>query len=96
MSKWFDHLLPKLVPYLYQNGGPIILVQVENEYGSFGCDKNYTIFVRDLIRRNLGPDVILITTDGSGERNLECGTIPGVYPTGNFLQSTQLLIHILS
>ena len=30
--KWFDILLPRLVPYLYNNGGPVIMVQVENEY----------------------------------------------------------------
>ena len=34
VNKWFDVLLPKIKPYLYQNGGPIISVQVENEYGN--------------------------------------------------------------
>jgi len=37
---------------------------VENEYGSYGCDKNYTTFLRDLIRFHLGEDLVLFTTDG--------------------------------
>jgi hypothetical protein len=48
---WWDHLLPKLRPYLYENGGPIIMFQLENEYGSYGmqtgfCDVKYMIFLR--------------------------------------------------
>ncbi|TKS68271.1 Beta-galactosidase [Collichthys lucidus] len=42
VDKWMGKLLPMMKPYLYQNGGPIITVQVENEYGSyFACDYNY-------------------------------------------------------
>ncbi|KAL3066749.1 hypothetical protein OYC64_016654 [Pagothenia borchgrevinki] len=42
VDKWMGKLLPMIKPYLYQNGGPIITVQVENEYGSyFACDYNY-------------------------------------------------------
>jgi len=33
VNKWFNILLPKIKPYLYQNSGPIISVQIENEYG---------------------------------------------------------------
>lgn len=32
VDKWFSILLPKLKPYLYSNGGPIIMVQVRNIY----------------------------------------------------------------
>lgn len=34
VEKWFSVLLSKIRPYLYNNGGPIITVQVENEYGT--------------------------------------------------------------
>lgn len=41
VKKYFTVLLPKLRPYLYVNGGPIIMVQVENEYGFYPtCDHN--------------------------------------------------------
>ena len=33
VEKWFSVLLSKIKPFLYNNGGPIITVQVENEYG---------------------------------------------------------------
>ena len=39
VDDWFDALIPRMVPYLHTNGGPIIAVQVENEYGSYGDDK---------------------------------------------------------
>ena len=63
VRRWFDVLLPKLVPYLYKNGGPIITVQVENEYGSYNaCDHNYMIALRDMMKHHLGNDVVLFTT----------------------------------
>lgn len=41
------------------------MLQLENEYGSFdgGCDRNYTIFLRDLARRHFGDDVVLYTSN---------------------------------
>lgn len=36
-----------------QNGGPIIMVQVENEYGSYGEDKGYVSQIRDIVRAQL-------------------------------------------
>ena len=34
-------IMPIIKPYLYSNGGPIILMQFENEYGNFGIDSEY-------------------------------------------------------
>jgi beta-galactosidase len=40
--------MTKIQKFLYGNGGPIILVQVENEYGSyFACDEKYRLWIRD-------------------------------------------------
>lgn len=40
--------MPKIQPLLYGNGGPIIMVQVENEYGSFAaCDSYYKEWLRN-------------------------------------------------
>ena len=36
-SNWLETILPRLVPFLNENSGPISLTQVENEYGSYGC-----------------------------------------------------------
>ena len=47
------------------NGGPIIMVQVENEYGSYGKDKPYVAEIRDMLRKNFGKDVTLFQCDWS-------------------------------
>ena len=47
------------------NGGPIIMVQVENEYGSYGTDKEYVATVRDMLRKYYGPDVKMFQCDWS-------------------------------
>lgn len=85
MEKWYSVLLPKIKPYLYVNGGPIISVQVENEYGSYpACDREYTSRLRNLIRKFLGDEVFLFSTDGDGDGYLQCGKISGVYATVDF------------
>nr|XP_054929364.1 beta-galactosidase-like isoform X1 [Dermacentor andersoni] len=85
VEKYFSKLLPMLHPLLYANGGPIIAVQVENEYGSYGaCDFSYTAWLRDLVRLHLGYNVILYTADGPADDLLMCGKIDGAHATINF------------
>ncbi|XP_008409997.1 beta-galactosidase [Poecilia reticulata] len=85
VDKWMGKLLPMMKPYLYQNGGPIITVQVENEYGSyFTCDYDYMRHLTKLFRAQLGDEVVLFTTDGAGVNYLKCGSIQGLYATVDF------------
>eukprot|EP00069_Balaena_mysticetus_P013789 bmy_21984T0 len=85
VDKWLGVLLPKMRPLLYQNGGPIITVQVENEYGSYyTCDYNYLRFLQKRFQYHLGEDVLLFTTDGVHERLLQCGALQGLYATVDF------------
>uniref|UniRef100_H0WYG7 Beta-galactosidase n=2 Tax=Otolemur garnettii TaxID=30611 RepID=H0WYG7_OTOGA len=85
VDKWLGVLLPKMKPLLYQNGGPIISVQVENEYGSyFTCDHDYMRFLLKRFRYYLGDDVVLFTTDGIFEKYLNCGALQGLYATVDF------------
>ena len=89
VQSWMGVLLPKLQPLLYANGGPIISVQVENEYGSFfACDHDYLKFLEQLFRQFLGNNIILFTVDGDSEADLQCGTIPSLYATVDFGAST--------
>ncbi|OMO70788.1 Glycoside hydrolase, family 35 [Corchorus capsularis] len=74
---WWGVLLPKVAPLLYGNGGPIIMVQIENEFGSYGDDKAYLRHLVKLARGHLGEDIILYTTDGGTRETLEKGTIQG-------------------
>lgn len=46
-------------------GGPVIMVQVENEYGSYGTDKAYVANIRDMLRRNFGTEMTLFQCDWS-------------------------------
>uniref|UniRef100_A0A8C3L3U3 Beta-galactosidase n=1 Tax=Chrysolophus pictus TaxID=9089 RepID=A0A8C3L3U3_CHRPC len=85
VEKWMGVLLPKMKPHLYQNGGPIIMVQVENEYGSyFACDYDYLRFLLKIFRQHLGDEVVLFTTDGASQFHLKCGALQGLYATVDF------------
>ncbi len=83
VDRYFDQLMPKLVPLQSTHGGPIIAMQVENEYGSYGNDTAYLEYLRDgMIRR--GAEVMLFTSDGPTDEMLLGGTIEGVHATVNF------------
>ncbi|KAI4880206.1 hypothetical protein NFI96_020531 [Prochilodus magdalenae] len=85
VDKWMGKLLPMMKPFLYQNGGPIITVQVENEYGSYyTCDFDYYRHLVQLFRYHLGEEVVLFTTDGGSLGYLKCGAMQGLYTTVDF------------
>ncbi|MBD5355523.1 MAG: cellulase family glycosylhydrolase [Bacteroides sp.] len=63
-------------------GGPIIMVQVENEYGSYGADKEYVSNIRDMLRKNFGDDVTLFQCDWSS--NFELNGLDDLIWTMNF------------
>lgn len=91
VNKWLEKFLPMIVPYLYKNGGPIITVQVENEYGSYSTsDHVYTSHLRDLFRKYLSDETILFTTDGDAISYLHGGTINGTYATVDFGVGTNI------
>ena len=55
----------QLKPLTIQNGGPIIMIQVENEYGSYGEDKPYVSEIRDCLRGIYGKELELFQCDWS-------------------------------
>lgn len=63
-------------PWLITNGGPVIMVQVENEYGSFGNDKTYMEHLRQKFIDS-GINVPLYTADGATPHMLDAGSLPG-------------------
>lgn len=83
VEDYFKVLIPKLVPYLETNGGKIIAMQVENEYGSFGRDKKYLYWLRELMR-DLGVDIQLFTSDGEDRYFFSGGGIPEDWMVANF------------
>ncbi|MDE7160278.1 MAG: beta-galactosidase [Muribaculaceae bacterium] len=55
----------QLSPHTIDNGGPILMIQVENEYGSYGKDKEYVGTIRDMLRKEYGEDVEMFQCDWS-------------------------------
>lgn len=85
VESWMGVLLPKIKPLLYNNGGPIIMVQVENEYGDYiYCDHNYMSKLEQIFRSHLDNDVILFTTDSALPSIVHCGTLPSLFTTVDF------------
>lgn len=83
VEDFYKVLIPKLVPYQITRGGTLIAMQVENEYGSFGRDKKYLYWLRDLVKE-LGIDVQLFTSDGEDRYYFSGGGIPEDWMVANF------------
>ena len=75
-EKYLGKLAAEIRPYLISKGGPIIMLQVENEYGSFGNDRNYMVRLKEIWEQN-GIDVPFFTGDGPTPYMLEAGSLPG-------------------
>ncbi len=72
----------QLAPLTIQNGGPIIMIQVENEYGSYGEDKPYISDIRDCLRSIYGSELTLFQCDWSS--NFEKNGLDDLVWTMNF------------
>ena len=72
----------QLAPLTIQNGGPIIMIQVENEYGSYGEDKPYVSEIRDCLRSIYGDKMTLFQCDWSS--NFEKNGLDDLTWTMNF------------
>lgn len=82
-ERYLKRLFQEIRPLLFTNGGPIIMLQCENEYGYYGDDKEYLRRLYEIYREN-GIDVPLFTSDGTSAENLLDGTIDGCMATLNF------------
>jgi beta-galactosidase len=84
VERYFTELMSRLAPLQRTRGGPIIAMQIENEYGYFGNDQTYLAWLRDLLRK-LGIDVLLFTSDGTFQKlTIANGGIDGTLRTANF------------
>lgn len=81
-ERWLRRLGQELAPLQIARGGPILAVQVENEYGSFGNDHAYVKRIRDALRSAGFTDSLTYTADGADE--LAAGTLPDVDAVVNF------------
>lgn len=83
VRRYFKTLFKELKGHYYSSGGGIIMVQIENEYGSFGDDKDYLRSIVD-IYRECGVDALLFTSDGTKKWMLGGGSLPEYLCVANF------------
>lgn len=82
VQAWFTRLGKEIHPLLLRNGGPIIAVQVENEYGSFGADHAYMESIKRAIVASGMDAPVLYTADGPEE--IPNGSLPELPAVINF------------
>lgn len=83
VERYYNELLRRVVPRLSTNGGNIIMMQIENEYGSYGDDHEYMQKIADIYKKN-GVDCLLFTSDGASYSALQGGTLPEYPCVANF------------
>lgn len=83
VKDYYEKLFDIIAPLQITNNGPVIFMQVENEYGYYGDDSKYMEYIKQLMI-DCGCNVPLVTSDGPWDNNFEYGKIEGVLQTGNF------------
>ncbi|KAM3874801.1 beta-galactosidase-1-like protein 2 [Diretmus argenteus] len=81
VESFFNQLIVRVVPHQYSKGGPIIAVQVENEYGSYAKDAEYMPFIKEALLSS-GITELLLTSDN--QDGLKLGGVKGALETINF------------
>lgn len=94
VERFYKELLPRLVPHLESHGGNIIAMQVENEYGSYGNDKDYLRYVEKLTR-DCGIDCLLFTSDENTNNMISGGSLPDIYKVLNFGSRSRTAFNVL-
>lgn len=91
VDRYYAQLFKILKPLQIDHNGPIIMMQIENEYGSFGEDKSYLNMIKDLMIKH-GTTVPLFTSDGGWAQTLRAGSMAEdhILPTANFGSKTDI------
>lgn len=83
VKSYYEKLFEVIAPLQITRGGPVILMQIENEYGYFGDDSEYMEYMKQLMI-SCGCEVPMVTSDGPWGDAFDCGKVEGVLQTGNF------------
>ncbi len=82
VRRYFRALSERVRPYLAVNGGNMIMLQIENEYGSYGDDRAYLRAIAE-IYKEIGMDCLFFTSDGAG-KSFQTGSLEEYLCTANF------------
>lgn len=83
VREYYKKLFEILTPLQITKGGPIIMFQIENEYGAYGEDPDYLKALQQMMKEN-GAEVPMITSDGPWGDYLAAGSVDGALATANF------------
>jgi beta-galactosidase len=82
-KRFLSHVFDVVAPLQIDRGGPVVLVQVENEYGAYGADAAYLRELADATRAS-GITVPLITVDQPTGSMIADGSLPELHKTASF------------
>lgn len=88
-KKYIDEVGKQLASLQVNHGGNILMVQIENEYGSYGHDKDY-LGLNEKMFRDAGFDGLLYTCDPAAD--MAKGYLPGFLPAINGLDKPEAVI----
>ncbi|MFJ3956262.1 beta-galactosidase family protein [Arthrobacter sp. NPDC090010] len=80
VAEWLDELAPVISSRQAAHGGPVVAVQVENEYGSYGDSADYIRWSAQILR-DRGITETLFTADGGSDYYLDGGAVPEIWAT---------------
>ena len=83
ISAYLRRVYEIVAPRQIERGGPVVLVQIENEYGAYGSDKAY-LEALVALTREAGITVPLTTVDQPTDQMLADGSLPELHKTGSF------------
>ncbi len=81
-ERWIHRLAQEVTPLQIGRGGPILMTQVENEYGNFGADHAYMQHLKQIFLEAGFTDSLLYSADNW--RNIPNGSIPDLFAAVNF------------
>ena len=94
VKEYYEKLFEILTPLQITKGGPILMFQIENEYGAYGEDAEYLESLKRMMEES-GVEVPFITSDGPWGDSLACGKVDGVLMSANFGSKTKEQFAIL-
>ncbi len=94
VERYYAELLGRVRPFLACNGGNIVMLQVENEYGSYGDDKEYLRAITQIYMNN-GMDCLYFTSDGANLSMLSGGTLDECLAVVNFGSAPETRLPVL-
>lgn len=85
VDSYYKELLLRVNKFQTTQGGNLLMMQIENEYGSYSEDKDYLRAIANIMKK-YGVDVPLFTSDGGWKQVLDAGTLgeDGILATANF------------